>query len=341
VGTSFTKQEQVMFDKLIEGFDDMLVIAKGAELYQPLDAQEQVNARDKFWIPAPMIGASYDGFDQTANFDGLTQLNVPARSATHKSSPKTLSSKNLRNQLRWISGARRPSRSSPATSTSRCSTPRALRLGVLQAHRRGDRLDDVADVDVAPDPHRRAGDERMAFYAPSIMNAMAATSRRSEATERSQRLRARDDHSATSPALRCLQERPGNPPHRGNRRRHHDQRRQPAHRSRGDHRGGHSRPRTRTTATPTWWSRRHLRQHQGRRRPHHRRRQRAPPDHQAGHRALKTFRVVAKPAANTIRVYPAIIDAAEGSVGSKEYANVSATPANGAAITWLNTTLPR
>jgi hypothetical protein len=53
--------------------------------------------------------------------------------------------------------------------------------------------------------------------------------------------------------------------------------------------------------------------------------------------SLKTFRVVAKPAANTIRVYPAIIDAAEGSVGSKEYANVSATPANGAAITWLNT----
>ena len=42
-------------------------------------------------------------------------------------------------------------------------------------------------------------------------------------------------------------------------------------------------------------------------------------------------------AANTIRVYPAIIDAAEGTIGSKEYANVSATPANGAVVTWLNT----
>lgn len=97
MATSFTKQEQVMFDKVIEGFDDLLVIAKGAELYDPLTAQEAVNARDKFWIPAPMIGASYDGFDQTANFDGLTQLNVPASVGYHKSVPKVLSSKNLRN----------------------------------------------------------------------------------------------------------------------------------------------------------------------------------------------------------------------------------------------------
>ena len=55
--SSFTKQEQVMFDNVIEGFDDMLVIAKGFDLYDPLTAQEAVNARDKFWLPAPMIGA--------------------------------------------------------------------------------------------------------------------------------------------------------------------------------------------------------------------------------------------------------------------------------------------
>jgi hypothetical protein len=53
--------------------------------------------------------------------------------------------------------------------------------------------------------------------------------------------------------------------------------------------------------------------------------------------SLKTFRVVDKPAANTIRIYPAIIDAAEGSIGSKEYANVSNAPADNAPLTWLNT----
>ena len=97
MATSFTKQEQTMFDNVIEGFDDLLVIAKGAELYNPLTAQEAVNAQDKFWLPCPMIGSSYDGFDQSSNFDGLTQLNVPCSVGYHKSSPKTLSAKNLRN----------------------------------------------------------------------------------------------------------------------------------------------------------------------------------------------------------------------------------------------------
>ena len=98
MSTSFTKQEQVMFDKMVEGFDDMLVIAKGFDLYEAQTEQQAVNARDKFWVPMPMIGASYDGFDQTANFAGLTELNVPASVGFHKSVPKTLSSKNLRNQ---------------------------------------------------------------------------------------------------------------------------------------------------------------------------------------------------------------------------------------------------
>ncbi|WP_335954047.1 P22 phage major capsid protein family protein, partial [Acinetobacter higginsii] len=44
MATSFTKQEQVMFDKVIEGFEDLLVIAKGADLYDPLTAQEAVNS---------------------------------------------------------------------------------------------------------------------------------------------------------------------------------------------------------------------------------------------------------------------------------------------------------
>jgi len=58
MATSYTKQEQVMFDKVIDGFDDLLVISKGFESYQPLSAQEQVNALDKFWVPAPMIDST-------------------------------------------------------------------------------------------------------------------------------------------------------------------------------------------------------------------------------------------------------------------------------------------
>jgi hypothetical protein len=52
---------------------------------------------------------------------------------------------------------------------------------------------------------------------------------------------------------------------------------------------------------------------------------------------LQTFRVISKPAANTIQIAPAIISNGGGTRPELEYQNVSATPANGAAITWLNT----
>lgn len=97
MATSFLKEEEVVFDSMVEGFDDMLSYGALARKYSPLSDQEMVYTRDRFWIDAPMIGSSYDGFDQTSNFDGITQTAVPATVGFHKSSPKVLSSKNLRN----------------------------------------------------------------------------------------------------------------------------------------------------------------------------------------------------------------------------------------------------
>lgn len=98
MATAFTKEERVVFDRMVEGFDDRLSYGALARKYEPLTPQEMVHTRDRFWIEAPMIGSSYDGFDQTANFDGLTETAVPATVGFHKSSPKTLSAKNLRNR---------------------------------------------------------------------------------------------------------------------------------------------------------------------------------------------------------------------------------------------------
>ncbi len=187
MATSFTKQEQVMFDNVIEGFDDLLVIAKGAELYNPLTAQEAVNAQDKFWLPSPMIGASYDGFDQSANFDGLTQLNVPCSVGYHKSIPKTLSSKNLRNTFAMNQyGA--ASKQKLASDVNSALFNTAALYGSVVSKRTGaaSGYDDVADLD---NRFTRIGvpqDGRMAFYAPSAMNAMAGNlAGRSEDTSRS------------------------------------------------------------------------------------------------------------------------------------------------------------
>ncbi len=339
MATSFTKQEQVMFDNVIEGFDDLLVIAKGAELYNPLTAQEAVNAQDKFWLPCPMIGSSYDGFDQSANFDGLTQLNVPCSVGYHKSRPKTLSAKNLRNTFAMNQyGA--ASKQKLASDVNMALFNTAALYGSVVSKRTGAATgyDDVADLD---NRFTRIGvpqDGRMAFYAPSAMNAMAGNlAGRSEDTSRSrdayERAMIRSDIAGfqvfkNDQEVRLTAATGGAVLVNGA-----NQRTVPAATvtSAGltenkDNRytdlvvdgGTYANIKVGDAFTIDGVFEIHLitKQNTG---------------------SLKTFRVVDKPAANTIRIYPAIIDAAEGSIGSKEYANVSNAPADNAALNWLNT----
>lgn len=344
MATSFTKQEQVMFDKLVMGFEDGLVISKGFDLYDPLTAQEAVNAGDKFWVPAPMIAASYDGFDQTANFDGLTQLNVPASIGYHKSAPVVLSAKNLRNDFAMRQFGKAAKQRLMTDVNTACFNTAAL-YGSVVSKRTGaaSGYDDVADIDTRLTRIGVPLDGRMAFYAPSAMNAMAGNlAGRSEATERSrtayEKAMIRSDvagievfkndqevrlTAATGGATTIAAP---------------NQRTVPAATitSAGLTENKDNRYTDLLVTAATYANIKvgdaftiagvneiHLITKQDTGNP-------------------KTFRVVATQAngglpANTIRVYPAIIDAAEGSIGSKAYANVSATPANGAPITWLNT----
>ena len=339
MATSYTKQEQVMFDNVIQGFDDLLVIAKGAELYNPLTPQEAVNAFDKFWMPAPMIGASYDGFDQSANFDGLTQLNVPATIGYHKSIPKTLSSKNLRNTYA-LDQFGKAAKQKLASDVNLALFNTAALYGSVVSKRTGTAAgyDDVADLD---NRFTRIGvpqDNRMAFYAPSAMNAMAGNlAGRSEATERSKNAYEKAMIRSDIAGFEVFK---------------NDQEILLAAASGGATTVNGANQRTVPAATVTSAGITENKDNRytdlvitattyanikvgdaftiaGVNEVHMITKQNTG--------QLKTFRVVDKPAANTIRIYPAIIDAAEGSIGSKEYANVSATPANGANITWLNT----
>lgn len=339
MATSYTKQEQVMFDNVIEGFDDLLVISKGFETYDPLTAQEAVSALDKFWMPAPMIGKSYDGFDQSANFDGLTQLNVPASVGFHKSIPKTLSSKNLRNTYAMDQFGRAAKQKLASDVNLACFNTAAL-FGSVVSKRTSvaTGYDDVADLD---NRFTRIGvpqDGRMAFYAPSAMNAMAGNlAGRSEATERSksayEKAMIRSDIAGfevfkNDQEIVLTAAGGGVTTVNGA-----NQRTVPAATltSAGLTENKDNRFTDLVITSATYANIKvgdaftianvfelHLitKQSTGQ---------------------LKTFRVVDKPAANTIRVYPAIIDAAEGSIGSVEYANVTNAPANAAAITWLNT----
>lgn len=339
MATSFTKEEQVMFDKVIEGFDDLLVVSKGFDLYDSLTAQEAVNAGDKFWVPAPMIGFSYDGFDQAANFDGLTQLNVPASVGVHKAIPKTLSSKNLRNAYAMDQFGRAAKQKLASDVNMACFNTAAL-FGSVVSKRSGvaTGYDDVADLDVRFTRIGVPQDGRKAFYSPSVMNAMAANlASRSEDTARSknayEQALIRHDVAGfevfkNDQELSLAAATGGAVTVNGA-----NQRTVPAATTTSagltenkDNRytdlvvtgGTYANVKIGDAFTMAGVFELHLITKQST-------------------SVLKTFRVIDKPAANTLRVYPAIIDAAEGSIGSKEYANVSNAPATTTPIVWLNT----
>lgn len=87
------------FDEMIEGFDDMLVIGQEVEKYNlPGGPAQQQQMNDKVWRPQPYIPAVYDGFDQTSNFGDITQLSVPVSVGIHKVTPIKIGPKDGRDK---------------------------------------------------------------------------------------------------------------------------------------------------------------------------------------------------------------------------------------------------
>ncbi|HJR82562.1 MAG TPA: P22 phage major capsid protein family protein [Sphingomicrobium sp.] len=96
MANSFSKEERVMFDEVLEGFDDQLIIAREVERYTGLSAQGMERSSDRIWRPQPYIPAVYNGFDQSANFGDITGLSVPATVNNVKSSNGKMSPTDLR-----------------------------------------------------------------------------------------------------------------------------------------------------------------------------------------------------------------------------------------------------
>ncbi len=98
MSNSFSKEEIVAFETLIEGFQDQLVLSKNVSRYNT-DGSTMARTGDVIWRPQPYIARSFDGMDQTANFNAQTQLSVPATIGYSKSSPWTMDAKELRDAL--------------------------------------------------------------------------------------------------------------------------------------------------------------------------------------------------------------------------------------------------
>lgn len=98
MSNAFSKEERVAFEDILEGFNDALVMSRNVSIYQTDDASME-RSGDVIWRPQPYISQSFDGLDQTNNFGDNTQLSVPATLGFSKSVPWLLDAKELRDAL--------------------------------------------------------------------------------------------------------------------------------------------------------------------------------------------------------------------------------------------------
>ncbi|MDE2441645.1 MAG: hypothetical protein KGP14_11525, partial [Betaproteobacteria bacterium] len=338
MAASLTKQEIVMFDQLVDGFDDMLVIAKGAENYPAPNPQDMSRARDQFWIPAPMIGRSYDGTDATGHFGDVTQLNVPVNVGNHKHSSKSFSSYDLRNEYalgQWGKSAKQKLASD--VNLSILNTVALQGANFIKRTTSATGFDDVAEADARFTEIGVPQGDRLAFFAPRVMNAMAGNlASRAEATTRSQsayeKAKVASDIAGfevykLDQSINLAAAGGGATTVNGA-----NQKTVPASTTVDATYGENNKDNRYTDLVITATTYANIKvgdaftiagvnsvnmitkQDTGQ---------------------LQTFRVVGKPAANTVRIYPAIVFGT--SDAEVEYQTVTALPANGANITWLNT----
>lgn len=98
MSNSFSKEERVAFEQMLEGFQDALVLSRNVSVYNT-DSVTMERTSDTIWRPQPYISQSFDGTDQTNNFKDYSQLSVPARLGYSKSVPFILTAKELRDAL--------------------------------------------------------------------------------------------------------------------------------------------------------------------------------------------------------------------------------------------------
>lgn len=98
MANEFSREQRVAFEQLMEGFSDAEVMSRNVSKYSA-DGVGMARANDTIWRPQPYIMQSFDGMDQTANFNDATQLSVPATLGYSKSAPWIMDAKEMRDAL--------------------------------------------------------------------------------------------------------------------------------------------------------------------------------------------------------------------------------------------------
>lgn len=175
---AFSTEERVAFDNLIQGFEDAAVLSKNVSVFRN-DATMMARAGDVIWRPVPYIARSFTGsgsgnLDQSANFADLTQLSVPATLGFTIASPWQMDGKELRDALqndRLLSAAKQKLESDINVNVLNT----IVNQGTIFVKRTGaaSGFDDIAAADAAMSEIGVPMGDRYAYIGPREYNAMA------------------------------------------------------------------------------------------------------------------------------------------------------------------------
>jgi len=101
MANSFSKEERVAFEDILEGFQDLLVLSRHVSVYNT-NQTEMARTNDTIWRPMPYIAQSINstpGTSISSSYQNMTQLSVPSTIGFSKTVPWTMTTLDLRDAL--------------------------------------------------------------------------------------------------------------------------------------------------------------------------------------------------------------------------------------------------
>lgn len=341
MANAFNKEVRIMFDEMVEGFDDLLIAGKLARKFRPASDQDMQRMGDQMWLNVPNIAASYDGFDQTANFGDITEMAVPISIGFHKSANGKMSAKDLRDPLQLANyGKAAKQKLASDINLALFNTVALQGSQFIKRTTAPTGFDDVAAADAQLTEQGVPLADRKMLLSPRSYNAMASNLAKPQTSGLPQTMTAFEkaylgnvagfETYKNDQTFRLGAATGGTTTVNGANQYWVPKATSTAATGETANVDNRYSPLAVTAATYANIKPGDAFTIAGVNAVHMITKQ------DTGQ--LQTFRVIGKPAAGVILVAPAIISGGGASKAELEYKNVTATPANGAAITWLNTT---
>lgn len=171
MANEFSKQEKAAFDQLLEGYNDQLVISAAVNKFNFGDVEAE-RSNDQVWRPMPYIATSGDGM--TATWGDTDQLSVPASINFQKWSTFQLNARELRDGLqdsRQVTAAQQKLASDVNVALMNTASNEGTVVVARTAAATG--FDDVAEADAAFNEQGIPMNDRYMALATRSYNSMA------------------------------------------------------------------------------------------------------------------------------------------------------------------------